>query len=141
MPSVTGPDVEPGAIGMTVLEARSDEEKERIRGLGREIAKEMLGMPGFVGWVSAVIGRRMFTFTAWDTPDAPKQLRASGTHREAMKLFFGPDLAAGGQTGVWTPHRLKGMWVRCAECGEMVEASDADRCPCGAELSARPRWF
>ncbi len=138
---VSSKDAEPGAISMTVLEARSDEEREQVRMLTRQIVTELLGMPGFIGWVGAVIGRRMFTFTAWETPEATAQLLEGGTHKEAMTKFFGPELAAGGQTGVWAPHHLNGVWVRCAGCGEMVRPTDDNACRCGAELPASPRWF
>jgi hypothetical protein len=64
----------PGAFSITVLEARSEEEKKAIADSGRQIATEMLGMPGFVGWIGATIGDRMITVTAWETPDDPRQL-------------------------------------------------------------------
>ena len=58
-----------------------------------------------------------------------------------MEKFFGPELAAGAQTGVWAPHHLNGLWVRCPGCGEMVRPTDGNACRCGAELPASPRWF
>jgi hypothetical protein len=138
---VTGKDVEPGAISMTVLQARSDEERDEVRMLTRQIVTELLGTPGFIGWVGAVIGRRMFTFTAWETAEATAQLLDGGTHKEAMAKFFGPELASEGQTGVWAPHHLNGVWVRCAGCDQMVRPTDGAPCGCGAELPASPRWF
>src|SRR5580704_15721644 len=43
----------PGAFSITVLEARGEEEKKAVAESSRQIAIEMLGMPGFVGWVGA----------------------------------------------------------------------------------------
>jgi len=92
---------EPGAVSLTVLEVRSAEEGEEIRRRSRDVATEMLAMPGFIG----------------------------------------PDFARGGQTGVWSPHRLNGMWVRCEACGEMVLSGAGPDCRCGAALPAAPRYW
>ena len=48
-----------------------------------------------------------------------------------MRAFFAPDpggLAAGEQTGVWEPHRLNGLWARCAACGRMARPGPDGRC-------------
>ena len=83
----------------------------------------------------------MYTFTAWEDarqrPRPPQQRRASG----GDETFFGPEFAAGGQTGVWAPDRLNGLWVRCRGCDEMVRRTEAERCRCGAELPPSPRWW
>lgn len=132
---------EPGAVSLTVLEIRSPEERERVRDLSRDVATDLLAMPGFLGWLGVQVGDRMFTITAWEGPDDPAGLRDSPAHAEAMRRFFGPELARGGQTGVWTPHRLNGMWVRCTACEEMARAEANGRCRCGAELPAAPRYW
>ena len=131
---------EPGAVSLTVLEARSPEEVEDIRGHSRAIVADLLGEPGFISWLGVVVGDRMFTITAWEGPDDPAVLRENPAHAEAMRLFFGPELARGGQTGVWAPHRLNGMWARCDACGRMVQADADGRCACGAVLS-QPRYW
>jgi hypothetical protein len=132
---------EPGAVSLTVLEVRSAEEGEEIRRRSRDVATEMLAMPGFLGWLGAVVGDRMFTITAWERAEDPARLRESPAHNEAMRRFFGPDFARGGQTGVWSPHRLNGMWVRCEACGEMVLSGAGPDCRCGAALPAAPRYW
>jgi hypothetical protein len=63
----------------------------------------------------------------------------SAAHNDAMRRFFGPDFAAGGQTGVWTAERLNGRLGRCLECGTMMRA--AETCRCGAPLPAAPAWW
>jgi hypothetical protein len=117
-----------------------DAEKQRVREMSRDTIMEMLGMPGFVSAVTAVVGTRMFTVTAWEDVESVGQMRGSEAHRGAMQVFFGPEFAAAGQTGVWAPARLNGMWVRCDACGEMVRAGAA-ACDCGAALPEPPGWL
>lgn len=101
----TGKTTKPGAFGITSIQARSDEEVQEIRDLSRQTVVEMLPMEGFIGWVGMIIGHRMLTVTAWESPDNPRQLLRGGTHQEAMGRFFGPELAAGAWTSVWIPER------------------------------------
>jgi steroid delta-isomerase-like uncharacterized protein len=137
----SGKGSQPGAFSLTALEARSPEEQEEISARARDTAQEMLGMPGFISWIGAVVGNRMYTITAWEEIESSKELRTSPAHREAMQRFFGPELASGGQTGVWAPHRLNGMWVRCAACDRMVKPEGAATCECGAALPEPSRWW
>ncbi len=134
---------EPGAMSLTVLEARSPEEIQEVRSRSREVVSELMGTPGFISWVGAVVDNRMFTITAWDGPGDVARLSESPAHAEAMRAFFAPNpggLAAGGQTGVWEPHRLNGLWARCAACGQMARPGPDGRCACGAE-PALPRYW
>jgi steroid delta-isomerase-like uncharacterized protein len=129
----------PGAFSLTVLEARSEDEKAEVRERARDIAQQLLAMPGFISWVGATIGNRMYTITAWESAEAVKQLRTSDAHADAMRRYWGPDLAIGGQTGVWTADHLNGRTVRCEACHAMVRA--AEICHCGAPLPAAPAWW
>ena len=130
---------EPGAMGMTVLEATSPEAQEEVRERTRAILGGLMGEEGFLSAVVATVGRRMYTMSAWRSPEDAARIRL-GAHADAAQWFFGGDAAEGGQTGVWTPHRLNGMWVRCAECGEMAPA-DGARCAAGHELPAAPAYW
>ena len=130
---------EPGAVSLTVLEARSEDEKKEVRERSRAVLLEMLDMPGFISSVSAVAGNRMFTVTAWEGADDSAALRTSPAHAEAMGRFFGTELARSGQTSVWAPHRLNGLWVRCEACHEMAQAASGV-CQCGADLPAAAYW-
>ncbi len=132
---------EPGAMSLTVLEARSEEEAAEVRDRSRDVVAELLGTPGFISFLGVVVGPRMYTITAWERPEDVERLRGNDPHREATTRFFGDALAAGGQTGVWTPHRLNGMWVRCPECGTMAPASDGDPCACGAAAPEPPAYW
>jgi hypothetical protein len=139
---VAGSGGEPGAMSLTVLEARSDEERAEVADRSRDVVLEMLGMPGFIAWLGATVGDQMFTVTAWERLEDPVRLQEeSPAHAAAMARFFGPDLARGGQTGVWAPHRLNGVWVRCGACSRMVPARAAETCTCGAPLPAAPRYW
>jgi steroid delta-isomerase-like uncharacterized protein len=129
-----GNDAPPGAMSLTFLEARSDEEVEEVRRRSREIVHELLGADGFISFVGINVGRRMYTLSAWETPEAARAIRANPNHREAVARMFGTEIASAGQTGIWAPWRLNEPIVRCGECDKMVRATDA--CACGATLPA-----
>jgi len=127
----------PGAFSITCLEARTQEEERLVRESGQKIAMEMLSMPGFISWVGTIIGDRMMTVTAWETPDAMAPLMKAGEHRSAAGRFFSPEIARGGATGVWVPSRLNPRWVRCTDCSKMIDTDKANGiCGCGASLPA-----
>ncbi len=123
----------PGAFSITSLEARSDEEKEKIRESSRKVAQELLSMPGFISFVGVTVGDRMMTVTAWETADAMAPLMRGGEHRSATSRFLGPELARGGATGVWMPARLNPRWIRCTTCSRMSNSAEPT-CACGATL-------
>lgn len=137
---VTAADAEPGAVSLTVLEARSPQEVEEIRNRSRDVVPGLLATPGFISWLGVVVGHRMYTITAWRSPDDVAALRENPAHVDAMERFFGPDFARGGQTGVWAPHRLNGTWARCESCDQMTRVSGAEACSCGAALAAPRYW-
>jgi hypothetical protein len=138
----------PGAFTVTCLEARTDAERIAIRDSARRIGMELLAMPGFISLVSATVGDRMMTITAWESREAMTPLMKGGEHRTAVGRFFSPELARGGHTGVWTPARLNPRWIRCAACSAMVKSdrsgaaseggqsdqSNTVTCGCGAPL-------
>jgi steroid delta-isomerase-like uncharacterized protein len=137
----TGKRARPGAFSITAIQVRSDEEVERVRAHSRQIAVEMLEMPGFISWLGAAIGHWMVTVTAWESPESPRQLLQNGTHKEAMQMFFGPEFSTGAMTSVWTPERIS-MWVRCAACGRMVSCDrSAGKCACGERLPEHPPYW
>jgi steroid delta-isomerase-like uncharacterized protein len=132
----------PGAFSVTALTARSDEEVARISEVSRQVLMELVQTPGFLSAVTSVTGRRMMTVSAWESSADSRRVMRTGTHRTAMDLFFGPDLAAGGITSVWQAERINAMWVRCTACERMVNADRANGvCECGAELPEPPPFF
>ena len=133
----TGKPGRPGCVSTTELLARSDEEVGRIRETSRQIATELLGTPGFIGFTGTVDGLRMRTFTEWESADAMQAAMRSGTHAKAMREFFGSGLAEGGSTGTWQPLRLGARWRRCPSCETMTRLDgDAGTCGCGEPLNA-----
>ena len=140
--NVTGKNVKPGAFSITVLEARSPEEAQAVQGYSQGIVEQMLAMNGFLSWVGVTVGNRMMTVTAWENAKDPRQLLAGGAHAEAMKKFFGMELAAGGFTSVWVPDRINARWVRCGGCNRMADHErSAGTCSCGKKLpEPLPYW-
>lgn len=122
----TGKRNKPGAFSITALNIRSPEEQKAVSDYSRDIAVEMLGMRGFISFVGVTVGDQMLTISAWDSPEDPAQLMSGGTHGASVKEFFGADLSAGGAIGVWVPHHIGPMWVRCPQCGRMTDSTKAN---------------
>ncbi|MBZ5635185.1 MAG: ester cyclase [Acidobacteriia bacterium] len=130
-----GKNVKPGAFSITVLEGRSPEETQAVERQSQGIVEEMLAMNGFLGFVGVTVGKRLMTISAWESAKDPRQLLTGGRHADAMKKFFGTELAAGGFTSVWVPDRVNTRWVRCAACHRMADHErSAGTCSCGRKL-------
>jgi steroid delta-isomerase-like uncharacterized protein len=138
-----GKPAKPGAVSLTAIEVRSDAEAQQVVEYSRQIMSEMATMPGFISFLGAVVGRRLYTVTAWEDPESPRQLlRPGGAHHDAMRRFFGRGFARGGQTSVWTPHRVNVLWVRCPACDRMVDAERlGETCQCGQPLPKPPAYW
>ena len=143
----SGKTTPPGAFSVTALRRRSSADDENVTAATRGIAQEMLGTPGFISLVTAAMGDRMMTITAWDSPDSPAQLLRAGTHPDAVRRFFKSsadqeDMGGGGVTSVWVPHRINAMWVRCGSCNKMQDRGKANgTCSCGSPLDESwPYW-
>jgi len=137
-----GKNMKPGAFSITVLESRSPEETRIVEQQSAPIVGEMMSMNGFLGWVGVTVGSRMMTISAWESPKDPRQLLTGGSHAEAMKKFFGTELASGGFTSVWVPDRINTRWVRCVSCGRMADHErSVGTCSCGKKLpDPLPYW-
>lgn len=132
-----GSSATPGAFSITVIEARSPEEKQQIQKSSQKIATEMLSLPGFISMVAATVGDRLMTITAWEAPDSMAPLMTSGEHSEAVRRYFGPGVGRGGSTGIWIPGRLNPRRIRCEACSQAVISDGApEKCSCGASLPA-----
>jgi ketosteroid isomerase-like protein len=134
----------PGAFGITWQAAPTEEKRGLMRGFTDRILHELPNTPGFIGGISAAIGDRSMTVTAWEDPNDPFELiRAKdATHRVAAAWFFGPDVCTAGWTGVWKPERLNSLWVRCISCRQLVSTGRANgRCDCGAQLPEPPAYW
>jgi steroid delta-isomerase-like uncharacterized protein len=131
----------PGAFSLTWIEVDSAERQEEVRRLTRQIAAELRHTPGFLGWIGGMVGSRMFTVTAWETPECARRLLTEGSHPEATRRFFEPEFGATGWTGVWVPHHLNAVWVRCPSCGRLVDYDEqGGKCACGSALKPPHPW-
>jgi steroid delta-isomerase-like uncharacterized protein len=125
----------PGAFSITNIVARNAEEAATIRESSRKIAMEMLSMPGFISFVSAIVGDRMNTITAWESEESMAPLMKQGEHRSVVGRYFASEFGHGGMTGVWVPGRLNSRRVRCPGCDKMAAVKAAQQqCSCGAVL-------
>ncbi|MGI8740753.1 MAG: ester cyclase [Gammaproteobacteria bacterium] len=138
----SGSKAKPGAFSVTQLMSLSDESMQEIRQMSRETAGEMMKMKGFIGLVTARIGERAITISAWERPDDSRQLMRSEAHGAAMQRFFAGASASSAYTSVWAPARINTLWVRCNACLKMNNAdTSAGVCACGERLpEPAPYW-
>jgi steroid delta-isomerase-like uncharacterized protein len=138
----TGKTQEPAAFSITYLEARDDDAVKTVSEGSRLSLLDMLEMDGFIAATTATIGHRMVTISAWDSPDASRQVMKQGTHSKVMKGFYDGSVASFGYTSVWTKHRVNPVFVRCDSCGRMNREPAGNRlCSCSAQLpEPAPYW-
>jgi predicted ester cyclase/heme-degrading monooxygenase HmoA len=130
----------PGAVSLTWLDSRSEEEAQQASKLTRQIVAELAKAPGFIGWLGVVIAGRMYTMTTWETEDAVRTIMRSSVHQVAVKRFLTEDFCAGATTSVWIPHHVNALWSRCTSCGSISDlAQNDDSCGCGQPLP-RTHW-
>jgi len=124
------------------LMSLSDEAMEEIRQKSRETAYEMLKMEGFIGLVTARIGDRAITISAWEHPDDPRQLMKGEAHGAAIQRFFAGASASSAYPSVWAPERINTLWARCNACLKMNNSeTSVGVCACGARLpEPAPHW-
>ena len=131
----------PGAVSLTMIEARSDEEVQGIRDASRRIMLQLPSMPGFLSFQGSVVGRRLTTVTVWESADAARQVMREANHKAASAQMFGGETGSAFHASTWTPQRLGELWVRCAGCGTLRDARTAGECRCGAECGERPAFW
>ena len=128
----------PGALSLTWIDVRSEEENEEVKQRSRAIVAELARVPGFIGWVGIIIAERLYTLSLWDDPETIRELRASAQHKAAARRVFESELGAAMHTGVWVPDHLNPQWQRCPKCGTMIDPDRPDQsCPCGEPSPAR----
>ena len=132
----------PGVIALTWIGARDDGERDHIRSHSREIVRNFLAEPGFIGIVTGFQAGRGFTVTAWEDEGAMHRGLAQ-QHRSAMRELRKTDLAPGVWTSVWQPLRINRIWTRCAACAALEDVTDDHRrcTQCDAPLAERPPFW
>jgi len=137
-----GKPTRPAAVSLTWIDARDAGEAGQVEAVTRdEVLPELAAMPGFLSTLLARAGDRLFTVSAWEDGEAPRQLMSSDGHRAAMRHFFQKNLGTAVHTAVWTVHHSNPLWVRCPGC-EQVRDYDAGEglCGCGHPLPQVPLW-
>jgi hypothetical protein len=132
----------PQAFGLTVIHVRSEEEQAEIQRRARIIFAELVGMPGFISAMGVTFGSQMYTISAWDSAEGPRNLGSSPTHREAVRSMHKDDLGGGGMLATYLLEGTRFM-TRCAN-QHVVELKDGvETCPTCDEPVARiegPVW-
>jgi steroid delta-isomerase-like uncharacterized protein len=123
----------PGAVVLTMIEARSDEEVQQIRDTSRRIMLQLPGMPGFLSFQGTVVGRRLSTVTLWETREAARQVMREANHKQASSEMFGGVVGRAFHASTWALERSGELWVRCGQCGALRDAKVTERCRCEAE--------
>ena len=129
----------PGDFSLTWIDVRSQHEADEVKLTAAAVAAELAREPGFLSWVGMEIGSRLYTITAWESPDAVRAVMRNSTHLAAVKRFLTEDFCAAGSTGVWSVHHLNAVSVRCPSCAQLTDrAQPADSCACGQPLPPMP---
>jgi steroid delta-isomerase-like uncharacterized protein len=131
----------PGALSLTMIEARSDQEVQRIREISRRIMVQLPGMPGFLSFQGAVVGRRLTTVTVWESAETARQVMQEANHRQASADMLRGELGSAFHASTWSLARLGELRVRCLECGKVRDRAKVPTCECGAAKGERPAYW
>jgi steroid delta-isomerase-like uncharacterized protein len=131
----------PGAFSLTWIDARSEQEAEEIKMTAAVVAAELTEQPGFISWLGLEIGSRLYTITAWDSPEAVRAVMRNRTHVAAVKRLFAGGLGSAEGTGVWCADHLNPVRVRCTSCAHWTVPGDDGSCACGQPLPISPPYW
>jgi predicted ester cyclase len=132
----------PGAFSLTMVDARSEEEVQEIRMYSRRIMLGMPSMPGFLSFLGAVVGRRLYTISAWTGPEEARGVMREQAHREASSEFLSGELGTAFHSSIWIPHHLSERRIRCPSCGRINAATqEQSTCGCGTVLPDLPAFW
>jgi len=138
----SGSNATPGAFSLTMVDARSDEEVQEIRMYSRRIMVGMPSMPGFLSFLGAVVGRRLYTVSAWTRPEDARCVMRDEAHKEASSEFLRGKLGTAFHGSIWTPHHFSAPWIRCPSCERMTSAKEGQSvCACGSTLPEVPVFW
>lgn len=128
-----------GALSLTMIEVRGEEELIRVRLGTARIAPSLPHMTGFLGFLGGAVGKRLYTVTAWESPEQVRQIRNDASHTEMVRQVFTENLGVAMHTSVWLPGGRGRFWVRCHSCARLVDIrQEGPRCECGAEIEEIP---
>ena len=113
----------PGAFSVTWIDIEPEHQFKLIDAT-MSVVTEQVGNDGYLGSCFATIGRRNYTFTAWESAEAARAALHSGAHVAAMRLAKSGGLGdnAFGITSIWKPEVLNGIFrVGRAKSGDQAE--------------------
>ena len=112
----------PGAFTVTYIDI-DPEHQVTLSEATTSVVTEQLGNDSYLGSCFASIGRRNYTFTAWESVEAAKAALRGGAHREAMRLARTGGLGANatGTTSIWRPEVINGIFRAGKSSGELSE--------------------
>ena len=138
----SGSNATPGAFSLTMVDASSDEEVQQIKMYSRRIILGMPSMPGFLSFLGAVVGRRLYTVSAWTGPEDARCVMRHEAHKEASSEFLRGKLGTAFHSSIWTPHDMSARWIRCPSCGRVTGAKEGESaCTCGSMLPEGPPFW
>ncbi|MEX1009570.1 MAG: nuclear transport factor 2 family protein [Acidimicrobiia bacterium] len=113
----TGRDTIPGAFTVTWIEVEP-EDAGALSDATEKIVVELLDNPGYLGTCFATVGKRNWTFSAWESVEVAESALSRGAHDQAMRLARtgGIGRNARGLTSIWKPERLNN-YVLPAQAG------------------------
>jgi hypothetical protein len=102
----------------------------------------MPSMPGFLSFLGAVVGRRLYTVSAWTGPEEARSVMRDQAHKEASYEFRQGELGTAFHSSIWTPHRFSEFSIRCPSCGRLNAAKQSEgTCGCGSGLPDVPAFW
>ena len=101
----------PGALTVTWIDIDPEHQFTLIDAT-TNVIMEQAGNEGYLGSCLATVGRRNFTFSAWESVDEARASLRGGAHGEAMRLARkgGIGASARGVTSIWKPEKLNGVF-------------------------------
>ena len=108
----TGRDTIPGAFTVTWIEVEPDD-APALNEATETIVVDLLENPGYLGTCFAQVGKRNWTFSAWESVEAAESALSRGAHAQAMNLARSGGIGknARGLTSIWKPERLNNYVV------------------------------
>jgi steroid delta-isomerase-like uncharacterized protein len=126
----------PGAFGITMLERGDGKDSDEISQLALDLAVEMQPMPGLISVMLVIRGNRRLTLSAWERPEDVQDVMKNPTHKSAMiRTFKKHGLFEALHVSTWVPAHQGTMWLRCKDCGAMVDSIKLKgSCACRSRL-------
>jgi steroid delta-isomerase-like uncharacterized protein len=108
----TGRDTIPGAFTVTWIEIEP-EDAPALNEATEKIVVDLLENPGYLGTCFATVGKRNWTFSAWESVEVAEAALGRGGHAQAMQLARSGGIGknARGLTSFWKPERLNNYVV------------------------------